>query len=85
MSRSVISLSRQVSTLGLARAELDRIEQITGDRPVDWFMDQYDESIDDFYTADGFDWDAFSLHLGFIADGYIDFINEHVKDLTMDF
>lgn len=84
MSRSIISIPRGISTLGIVRRELDRIESLTGDRPVDWMLTNYDEDVDEFYTADGFDWDAFEMHIGCLADHYIDFINEHYKDLKMD-
>lgn len=84
MSKSIIFISRGTSTLALARRQLDRIEAITGDRPEDWFMTEYDEDIDDYYDHDGFDWDAFEMHLGCVADHYIDFIQEHYKDLNIN-
>ena len=84
VSRSIISIPRGISTLGIVRRELDRVERLTGVRPEDWMMDVYDEDIDEFYTADGFDWEAFEMHMGFIADSYIDFVDDHQRDLVMD-
>lgn len=84
MSKSIISLRRGTSTLAMARRELDRIEALTGNRPEDWFMTNYDEDIDDYYGPDGFEWDDFEMHLGCLADSYIDFVREHVRDLVMD-
>jgi len=84
MSKSIISLRRGTSTLALARRELDRIEALTGNRPEDWFMTNYDEDIDEYYTLDGFDWEAFEMHLDLVADSYIDFVHEHYADLVMD-
>ena len=83
MSVSIISLSRHTSTRDILRSELNRIESATGYRPEDWLTDVYDECIDDFRTGDGFDFDGFSMHLSFMADDFIDFINEHYKDLHM--
>lgn len=84
MSKSIISLRRGTSTLAIARRELDRIESLTGNRPVDWFMTNYDEDIDDYYGPDGFEWDDFEMHLALVADSYIDFVHEHYADLVMD-
>jgi len=84
MSKSIISLRRGTSTLAIARRELDRIESLTGSRPEDWFMTNYDEDIDDYYGPDGFEWDDFEMHLALVADSYIDFVHEHYADLIMD-
>ena len=84
MSKSVISLRRGASTLAMARRELDRIESMTGTRPSDWLMDVYDQVIDDYYGPDGFDFDAFEMYLGFLADSFLDFHFEHARDLVMD-
>lgn len=84
MSKSIISLRLGTSTLALARRELDRIESLTGSRPEDWFMTNYDEDIDDYYGPDGFEWDDFEMHLALVADSYIDFVHEHYADLVMD-
>ena len=84
MSKSIISLRRGTSTLSIARRELDRIESLTGNRPEDWFMTNYDEGIDDYYGPDGFEWDDFEMHLALVADSYIDFVHEHYADLIMD-
>lgn len=84
MSKSIISLRRGTSTLAIARRELDRIESLTGNRPEDWFMTNYDEDIDDYYGPDGFEWDDFEMHLAMVADSYIDFVHEHYADLIMD-
>lgn len=84
MSKSIISLRRGTSTLAIARRELDRIESLTGNRPEDWFMTNYDEDIDDYYGPDGFEWDDFEMHLALVADSYIDFVHEHYTDLIMD-
>ena len=84
MSKSIVSIRRSSTTLTLARRELDRIEHLTGCRPVDWFMNTYDEDIDEYYTPDGFDWEGFEMHLALVADSFIDFIVEHYRDLVMD-
>lgn len=84
MSKSIISLRRGTSTIAIARRELDRIESLTGSRPEDWFMTNYDEDIDDYYGPDGFEWDDFEMHLALVADSYIDFVHEHYADLIMD-
>ena len=84
MSKSIISLRRGTSTLAIARRELDRIESLTGNRPEDWFMTNYDEDIDDYYGPDGFEWDDFEMHLALVADSYIDFVHEHYADLIID-
>ena len=84
MSKSIISIRRGTSTLAIARRELDRIESLTGNRPEDWFMTNYDEDIDDYYGPDGFEWDDFEMHLALVADSYIDFVHEHYADLIMD-
>ena len=84
MSKSIISLRRGTSTLAIASRELDRIESLTGNRPEDWFMTNYDEDIDDYYGPDGFEWDDFEMHLALVADSYIDFVHEHYADLIMD-
>lgn len=84
MSKSIISLRRGTSTLAIARRELDRIESLTGNRPEDWFMTNYDEDIDEYYGPDGFEWDDFEMHLAMVADSYIDFVHEHYADLIMD-
>lgn len=84
MSKSIISLRRGTSTIAIARRELDRIESLTGNRPEDWFMTNYDEDIDDYYGPDGFEWDDFEMHLALVADSYIDFVHEHYADLIMD-
>lgn len=85
MSKNIISISRGMSTMGILRRELDRIEQLTGSRPEDWMWTCYDEDIDEFYTYEGYDFDAFEMHISALADSYIDFVHEHVKDLTLDF
>ena len=84
MSKSIISIPLGISTLGIVRRELDRVERLTGVRPEDWLMDVYDQDLDDFYTADGFDWDGFQMHIAFVADSYIDFLDDHQRDLVMD-
>ena len=84
MSKSIISLRRNISTLSIARRELDRIESLTGNRPEDWYMTNYDEDIDDYYGPDGFEFDDFAMHLALVADSYIDFVHEHYADLVMD-
>lgn len=84
MSKSIISIRRGTSTLAIARRELNRIESLTGNRPEDWFMTNYDEDIDDYYGPDGFEWDDFEMHLALVADSYIDFVHEHYADLIMD-
>lgn len=86
MSLSILSLSRGTSTLAMARSELKRIEAITGYRPVDWLMDIYDESLDDFRSDDGsFDFEGFAMHLSCVADSFIDFTQEHAQHLRMSF
>ena len=67
----------------MARRELDRIESLTGCRPEDWFMTNYDEDIDEYYGPNGFEWDDFEMHLAMVADSFLDFISEHERDLTM--
>ena len=85
MSKSVISIRRGTSTLGIVRRELDRVESFTGDRPKDWLMDIYDEHIDEYYGPDGFDFDAFEMFIGFVADSYIDFVCERPRSLELNF
>lgn len=85
MSKSIISIARGTSTRSIVLRELDRIERMTGDCPEDWLWQMYDEDVDEFYTAEGYDWDAFEMHIACLADHYIDFVREHAKDLTIDF
>ena len=85
MSKNIISISRGMSTMDILRRELDRIEQLTGSRPVDWLWSAYDEDLDDYYTADGYDFDAFEMHISALADSFLDFHHDHVRDLHLDF
>ena len=85
MSKSIISLSRGTSSLGIVRRELDRIERVTGYRPIDWLMSAYDEDIDEFYTPEGFDWESFEMHIDALADSYIEFVQQHYQHLNVDF
>lgn len=81
---NLISLSRSQTTMQILKHELDRIEQQTGYRPVDWLSSVYDESYEEYMAGDDFDWDGFEMHLSCVADSFIDFIHDHYKDLNMN-
>lgn len=82
--RIIISPSKGKDSFQILRHELDRIEQETGYRPDDWLSDRYDESIDEYIEGSDFDYDGFEMHLSCVADSFIDFINEHYRDLRMN-
>lgn len=77
--RNLIKIGRGMSTLGILRAQLDRIEHATGDRPEDWLYHIYDEAYEEYMTDDDFDWDGFEMHLSCVADSYIEFIVENYR------
>lgn len=81
--RIIISPSLARDTFRILRRELARIETETGYRPEDWLSDVYDESINDYMDDNGFDFDAFEMHLSCKADEFIDFINEHYQHWRM--
>ena len=83
MSRNLISVSRGTSTMGIVRTQLDRIETETGYRPEDWLYTMSDEAYDEFFGPDGFDWEAFEMHIACLADSFIEFIEEHYQHLHM--
>lgn len=81
--RIIISPSLAMDSFQILRHELDRIETETGYRPEDWLSDVYDESLNDYMEDTGFDFEGFRWHLSCKADDFIDFINEHYRDLKM--
>ena len=60
---------------------LDYIESVTGDRPLDWLSEIADQSYEDAYrefpeyTTEE-KWDLIKDNIAFHADDYIDFIKE---------
>ena len=86
MSVSVISIALGTSTLRIMRRELTRIEQETGVRPEDWMQEVHDEAVDEYRSdCDGFDFEAFDMHMSCVADSFIDFWNEHYQHLNNSF
>lgn len=81
--KNLLSVSRSITTMQIFRRELNRIEQLTGCRPEDWFSTEYEESYDEYMTCDGFDWDGFEMHMSCMADSFIDFIHENYQHLNM--
>lgn len=68
--------------MGILRYELDRIEHATGYRPVDWLSDIYDQTYEEYWQDDSFDWDGFEMHLSCVADSFIEFIAQHYQYLN---
>lgn len=82
--KNLIKIGRGMSTMGILRQELNRIEQETGYRPVDWLSTIYDEAYEEYMIGDEFDWEGFEMHLSCVADSFIEFIHDHYSDLRMD-
>ena len=82
MSVSVISLSRNTSTVRIMRRELNRIEQTTGVRPEDWLQEVHDDAVNEYRNGDDFDFESFDLHMSCVADNFIDFWKEHYQFLN---
>jgi len=71
---SAVSSLRSAPIANIMTRELDRIERITGYRPVTWLSDRCKDSYRDCFTGYGFDWDEFNWTVSCIADSFIDFI-----------
>ena len=80
--KNLIAIGRGMSTMGILRQELDRIEHATGYRPEDWLSTIYDEAYEEYWQDDGFDWDGFEMHLSCVADSFIEFIAQHYQHLN---
>ena len=80
--KNLIKIGAGMSTMGILRQELDRIEHATGVRPVDWLSEEYDESYEEFMTYEGFDWDGFMMHMSCMADSFIEFFAQHYQHLN---
>ncbi len=72
--KNLIKIGTGMSTRGILRRELDRIEHATGERPEDWLSTIYEEAYEEYMTDNGFDWEGFDLHLACVADSFIEFI-----------
>ena len=81
MGRCIISLSRHTSTRSIVNTQLDRIESITGTRPVDWLSEVEGLAIEENDLDDGFDWDSYAMQIESDADNYIDFIQTNYPEL----
>lgn len=77
MEKDILCLSKGISTHGIIRRELDRIERITGSRPVDWMSVVHDIAITDNTEGGYFDFDGFEIQVSCDADHYIDFVLEN--------
>lgn len=73
----IVSVAKGVSTAGILRRELDRIESATGVRPVDWMDEMHDLALMDNSDGSRFDFEGFEVQLGCYADQYIDFMQEN--------
>jgi len=80
MSHFILNLAKGVSTRGIVARELDRIEQITGDRPEDWMEEISEIAIQENTDGDTFDFDGFDLQVTVNADHYIDFIRRNYPE-----
>ena len=80
--KNLIKIGRGMSTMGILRAQLDRIEHATGYRPEDWLSDIYEEAYEEYMTGDSFDWEGFELHMSCVADSFIEFIDQHYQHLN---
>lgn len=68
--------ARVISTIGIARRELDRIERVTGCRPDEWMHSVHDRAIADNMNGSALDFDAFTMQVACFTDHFIDVVRE---------
>jgi hypothetical protein len=83
MRTIIISLSQGITTMSIINRELDRIERLTGCRPVDWMYDIHDLAIIDNTEGGHFDFEGFVMQVSCDADHYIDFVQENYPELIV--